>query len=387
MSTRDDGDRPKPRTPSSTWPPRSSNSTDVPITSSMRGSTATRTPQAVASRITSAMSSPPSCDGRHDHPLDPVLARARPAGRRACRAACRRRPSRSSRSPTRPITVGVQAGVGGELAPDHARSWSRRRSRARARSAVVAHRQEARQPLARRSAGSVRIAHIGSGCEPPVYIDRLHALDRQREDRRDRDELRAPRRASSCAGRTGRGRRAPPPWPAGRRTGHRPRPTGEQQLRERQHGEDQPRDDDATASAVASASRPTVSLRRALCGSSSVSDGQIGRADRRQRALGQARLSACRSIVVPAIAGARQSVLASSAGVRALATALVLRRPGSCTSSESASARTRSRAVGSARRSGRRRPTAVRLGVVLRGPREPVRLRDAQLAPHDRRLR
>jgi hypothetical protein len=58
--TREDGDRPNPRTPSSTWPPRSSNTTDVPITSSMRGSTPTRTPHAVAIRMMSTTSLSPS---------------------------------------------------------------------------------------------------------------------------------------------------------------------------------------------------------------------------------------------------------------------------------------------------------------------------------------
>ena len=72
LRKREEGARPKPRTPISSRPPRSSKSTDVPITSSSRGRTATRTPEAVATNDVDDVVAGPE-RRRHDHALDLVL--------------------------------------------------------------------------------------------------------------------------------------------------------------------------------------------------------------------------------------------------------------------------------------------------------------------------
>ena len=114
LSKRDEGDRPKPRTPSSTLPPRSSNSTEVPITSSRRGSTVTRTPEAVAMRTMSTTSSPPSWLGAT------ITRSTRSAssteGSSSTLPSGRSKPSRAESWPSiRPTTTAFSAGSSANL--------------------------------------------------------------------------------------------------------------------------------------------------------------------------------------------------------------------------------------------------------------------------------
>ena len=137
-------------------------------------------------------------------------------------------------------------------------------------------------------------------------------------------------------------------------------------------------------SAPTSASRPTVSRRRAR-GESSRAARPAARRRRARRSVRSVRLISCiRLHCLPACAGVRQLLSGWFSGS--------VSRRRSCGSPRTSRARLRVRpqdrhrrehvplGSGSAPRSGRTRPKPD-LAVVLRRPREPVRLGDAQLAP------
>ena len=130
----------------------------------MRGSTATLTPQAVASRMMSTTSSPPSCSGATT--TRSIRCRRITAGSSATLpSSLSGRSPRSSLSPTRPTIVAFRAGL----------SFSLRRTMAvttaspitSTRSGSVVRTAKKRAAARNRIRAEVRITQVGSGCDPP----------------------------------------------------------------------------------------------------------------------------------------------------------------------------------------------------------------------------